>query len=193
MESRLPSHVETLVCELPDKWQKTLTSEDDTCCSEVLLMQVNRCLQHARRYWPSLPEPLVQFDLRGRSAGQAHYGRRALRFNQLLLQAQPVAFIEDVVPHEVAHWIDRYGVVSKGKPHGPVWRWLMVQLYGRPPKVTHRFDTACSSLSPWHYGCQCPEGHWLTTHRHRRIERGYAYQCRRCGDQLRLLGCEPKA
>lgn len=193
MKSLLPHDVETLACELPEEWQEALISGNDVHCQKVLTLQVRRCLQHARRYWPSLPEPLVQFDLKGRSAGQAHYGRRALRFNRMLLQAQPLAFIEEVVPHEIAHWVDMYGVMSKGKPHGPVWRWLMVQLYGRLPKVTHHFDTTRSSPAPWHYGCRCPEGHWLTAHRHRRIERGYAYRCRRCGHQLHFLGCEPKA
>lgn len=193
MKSLLPQHVDTLSCALPQDWQQALSSGDKSVFKALIEQQVERCLAHARRYWPTLPTPQVWFDLKGRSAGQAHFGRGALRFNLVLLKMQPHEFIEDVVPHEMAHWIDVYGIASKGKPHGPVWRWLMVQLYGRTPRVTHRFDTTISSPAPWHYGCHCPKGHWLTAHRHRRIERGYAYRCRHCGQQLRLLGCEPEA
>ena len=192
MKGHLPEHVEALSCSLSSAWC-TLPLEGRDACQRAVAQQVARCLNHARRYWPALPEPEVRCDLKGRSAGQAHFGHRALRFNMELLMAQPQAFIEDVVPHEVAHWVDVYGVAVKGKPHGPVWRWLMVHLYGRMPRVTHHFDTSATTPTPWHYGCQCEKGHWLTVHRHRRIERGYAYRCRRCGHQLRLLGCEPKA
>jgi len=193
MKSRLPERINALACELPDEWQERLASGDDSACRAIVELQAQRCLAHARRYWPSLPAPDIRFDLKGCSAGQAHFGHRALRFNCIMLAAQPRAFIEEVVPHEMAHWVDVLGVVSKGKPHGPVWRWLMVHLYGRQPRVTHHFDTTISTPTPWHYGCHCTEGHWLTVRRHRRIERGYAYRCRRCGQQLRLLGCEPKA
>lgn len=193
MKSLLPERVDMLSCALLQEWQQALSSGDEGALKTTVEQQVERCIAHAQRYWPSLPKPEVRFDLKGRSAGQAHFGHGALRFNWVLLKAQPHAFIEDVVPHEVAHWVDAYGVASKGKPHGPVWRWLIVHLYGRRPSVTHRFDTAVSSPAPWHYGCHCPEGHRLTVHRHRRIARGYIYRCRRCGQQLRLLGCEPEA
>lgn len=167
----------------------TLASLTATQRATLVQVQVMRCLAHARLYWPDVPEPGVWCDLRGKSAGQAHFVRKGVRFNPVMLEEQPRQFIESVVPHEMAHWVVAHLGVREA-PHGPVWRKLMQGLYGCTPRVTHRFDTSRASPAPYRYGCACAE-HRFSAHRHRRVERGARYQCRRCREYLSYLGCDP--
>lgn len=180
------------------------TAADDTALAQAPLDrlvelvddQVTRCLNHARQMFPALPAPHVWCDLRGKSAGQAHFGRKGLRFNPTLLKEQPRELLETVVPHEMAHWVVQYGLSARLKPHGREWQWIMVHMFGLPPRVTHQLDTGRASPAPYIYGCGCtqasgePRRHHFSLRRHNRVHKGYRYQCRYCREELRYMGKE---
>ncbi|GHB24885.1 hypothetical protein GCM10009038_24970 [Salinicola rhizosphaerae] len=134
---------------------------------------------------PELPRPGVWFDLRGRSAGQAHHGRGGLRFNRTLLRENRQAFMDEIVPHEMAHWLVFHlegGL--RARPHGREWQTVMRSLYGLKPTTTHRFDVSRASPMPYVYRCQCETRHRFSARRHAQARRGAQYRCRRCRGRL---------
>ena len=93
------------------------------------------------------------------------------------------AFIDEVVPHELAHLLvwKHFGRVA---PHGKEWKWMMESVLGVPALRTHRFELDSVRKNTFSYRCQCQQ-HQLTVRRHNRVMRGEAtYRCVRCGDVL---------
>ncbi|WP_189514503.1 SprT family zinc-dependent metalloprotease [Kushneria pakistanensis] len=150
-----------------------------------LVAHVEQCLQQARAHYPTLPAPGVWCDLRGRSAGQAHYGRGGLRFNMTLYAEQPEPFLAEVVPHEMAHWVVHHVYPGRVRPHGVQWQQVMIDIFDRAPRVTHRFDTTRASPAPYRYACGC-RVHHFTRRRYLNERRGSQYRCRHCGERLHL-------
>lgn len=100
----------------------------------------------------------------------------------LLLENQQ-AFIDEVVPHELAHLLvwKHFGRVA---PHGKEWKWMMESVLDVPALRTHRFELDSVRKNTFPYRCQCQQ-HQLTVRRHNRVMRGEAtYRCVRCGDVL---------
>jgi len=113
------------------------------------------------------PEPKLSYTQRGTSAGTAWLESYEIRLNPVLLLENSEAFIEEVVPHELAHLLvwKHFGRVA---PHGKEWKWMMQSV---------RRNT-------FPYRCKCQE-HQLTVRRHNRVVRGEAvYRCVHCGEQL---------
>lgn len=145
--------------------------------------------------------PDVRFDLRGKSAGQARfeysrtYGlaksvKPVIRFNRLLMEENPQAFINEVAPHETAHVIAHQLFGRKIKPHGQEWQMIMRSVLKREPSVTHQFDISRASPKPYLYRCGC-QGvtHSLSTIRHNRVLRKQSlYSCRTCNATLDYAG-----
>ncbi|MFG6665967.1 SprT-like domain-containing protein [Halomonas sp. HNIBRBA4712] len=149
--------------------------------------RIDETLAQAREVHPALPAPKVWFDLKGASAGQAHLGRGGLRFNKALLLDNRQAYFDEVIPHEMAHWLVFH--LENGprlKPHGREWQTVMRELYGLAPRVTHRFDVSQSQRRPYHYRCDC-QSHYFTAQRHAQAARGRRYLCRRCQGVLRFI------
>ena len=157
--------------------------------------RVDQACQRCREVHTALPLPKVWFDLKGASAGQAHLGRGGLRFNPVLLNENRQAFFDEVIPHEVAHWLVFH--LQDGprlKPHGREWQTVMISLFGLPPTVTHRFDIGQAQPRPYLYQCGCQEqgGHYhrFTAQRHGQARRGRRYRCRSCAQTLVYCGQE---
>ncbi len=140
---------------------------------------------------PGLPRPGVWCDLRGKCAGQAHFGRGGLRFNPVLYAENRREFLVEVVPHEMAHWLVHH-LEDDGcrvRPHGHEWQTVMRGLFGLVPRATHRFDTGRASPAPFRYACDCRE-HAFSTRRHALARQGQRYRCRHCAQTLVYLGRE---
>ena len=150
---------------------------------------MRRCVGRLREAGIAVPDIELRFDLRGTHAGlaQCRPGEiPVVRLNPVLM-AENDDFIEETVPHEVAHigvfyWLGR----NAHRPHGREWQRLM-RMLGAEPSRGHRYDvsnTVTRRLKRYPYACACRE-HRLTSIRHNRIRDGASYRCRQCGQALR--------
>ncbi|RAH38811.1 SprT-like domain-containing protein [Halomonas sp. SL1] len=173
---------------LPDPDPHWLAGLDAEAGRAALRERVEAAYALCREVHPALPRPGVWLDLRGRSAGQAHFGRGGLRFNPVLFDENRHAFLVEVVPHEMAHWLVHHLEGGpQARPHGHEWRTVMRRLFGLAPRTTHRFDTGRASPAPHRYRCGCRE-HAFTARRHDLARSGRAYRCRHCAETLVYMG-----
>jgi SprT protein len=148
--------------------------------------RLNSCLAKAREHCKiAFPMPNICYRLRGTRAGTAHLLHWEIRLNPVLLQENQTNFIDQVVPHELAHLLvfRQFGAV---KPHGKEWQWMMSSVLGVPAQRTHTFDTQ-SVFGRWvEYHCQC-QTHQLSIRRHNKVQRRQSqYFCRRCQQPLKI-------
>lgn len=149
---------------------------------------LQRYAQAEQYYLKSFPRPEIRTDLRGRSAGMAVLQANCLRFNRVLLQENEASFLQEVVPHEVAHLLAWKLHGRNIRPHGPEWQQIMQQVFGLEPRRTHVFDVRRSARQDYVYTCACPgREHPLTLRRHNKIRQGQAYICVRCSARLCFL------
>lgn len=147
-------------------------------------VRVHEALERCREVYPHLPAPNVWFDLKGAAAGQAHFGRGGLRFNPVLLSDNRRAFFDEVIPHEMAHWLVFHLVNgTRVRPHGREWQTVMRDLFGLTPNVTHIFDIQKAQPRPYLYQCGCQE-YRFTAKRHSLVVTGKRYRCRQCAQTL---------
>lgn len=142
------------------------------------LMQANIFLQSA------YPLPGVLYQQRGTAAGTAWLEKNEIRLNPVLLLENQQSFINEVVPHELAHILvwKHFGRVP---PHGKEWKWMMETVLGVTPRRTHQFAVHSVRASTFPYYCSCQQ-HQLTVRRHNRVLRGETqYRCTRCRQQLK--------
>lgn len=135
---------------------------------------------------PSNPE--ILFDLKGKSAGLLvvhRNGHMKIRYNATLLARYGEEFLEQTVPHEVAHLIARRLYGQSIKPHCREWQSIM-SYFNVPANRCHSFDTSNSdtrTMRYYDYHCQC-KSHRISAIRHNRIVSGVTYLCRVCGSSL---------
>lgn len=170
-------------------WPETeLVVLGESALMDAASTRVEQAWQRCREVYPALPSPKVWFDLKGASAGQAHLGRGGLRFNPVLLSENRSAFFDQVIPHEMAHWLVFH--LQGGprlKPHGREWQAVMRDLFGLAPDVTHRFDIKRAQRAPYLYACACRQ-HAFTAQRHALARGGRQYCCRKCAQTLVYYG-----
>ncbi len=153
-----------------------------------LQQQVIERVEHAiktanQRLNKRLKMPTVTFTQRGKIAGSARLQSWEVRFNPILLKENTDAFLNEVVPHEVAHLIV-FKLFGRVKPHGREWQLIMREVFQVAPRTTHSFDVSSVAGETYLYKCSCSE-YPLTIRRHNRILRGQAtYHCRRCREVL---------
>lgn len=133
-------------------------------------------------------QPAILFNLKGKAAGlvvfQKH-GRCKIRYNRSLLARYGRLFIEQTVPHEVAHLIARARHGAHIKPHGDEWKAVM-KFFHAAPRRCHSFDTSDSAtrtMRYFDYRCDC-RTHRISAIRHNRMLSGTTYLCRVCGSSL---------
>jgi SprT protein len=141
----------------------------------------------------SIPRPKIRYDLKGQTAGMSCFAKGYVRMNVPLAVRNREDFLANTVPHEIAHWVQRWkygyrnGFGNKIRPHGPEWKRIMVQVYGLSPKRCHKYDTTetvTRRCRRYTYHCRCRE-HQLTSIRHNKMRKGRAaYSCTRCGFPL---------
>lgn len=162
--------------------QVQLDAELMQACQQRLADWMTRLLRDDQ--WPAgRPLPRLSFNQRGKAAGTARLSQWAIRLNPVLLSAHPQVFLDEVIPHELAHLLvfARHG---RTRPHGVPWQRLMRETFGLVPRVTHNLDVSSLSGPRFAYRCACRE-HSLSLRRHNKVQRGQArYLCRECGHAL---------
>jgi len=158
---------------------------------ERVLRATRELLELARDRWPEavLPEPRIEFRLRGRSAGEACGRTWTTNYNRDLLERYGEDFIREIVPHEVAHLVAPRVFGRRVKPHGREWKAVMA-FFGVPARVSHEFEAPpVPHLGRFAYRCACRRRHWLTRRAHLRVRRGsHEYSCTACGETLVYVG-----
>lgn len=146
--------------------------------------QLKRDLDKANHYFNTeFPPPTINYNVRGLKAGVAYLPQNEIRLNPILLEENGQAFIQQVVPHELAHLLvyQQYGRVQ---PHGKEWKKVMEQVLGVPAETYHCFDTKNVQGKQFPYQCGC-QTHLLSTRRHNAILRQHRhYVCRKCNQPL---------
>ncbi|MCL2912440.1 SprT family zinc-dependent metalloprotease [Shewanella corallii] len=158
-----------------------------TQLQQQLLERCEACFHQAeQRLKRKFPRPAISFALRGKSAGTAHLQQNRLRFNPVLLKENPEAFLQEVVPHEIAHLLcfQLYGAGKAIKPHGKEWQAIMLQVFDLTPRASHSFDISSVRGKTYAYQCQCGPVE-LSVRRHNKVQRGESrYLCRHCKQVL---------
>lgn len=140
----------------------------------------------SRHFRREFNHPRITLDQRGKCAGTARLRDWHIRLNPVLLQDNQTEFEQEVIPHEIAHLIVHV-IWGRVKPHGEEWKMVMRDVFGIPPRTTHKMDISKVQGTLYPYHCDCQQ-HQLTVRRHRAILRGdRQYCCRRCGTNLRPL------
>ncbi len=100
------------------------------------------CLAIANQHFSrEFPHPIITFKLRGKAAGKAYLQLNEIKLNHVLFSENEDAFINEVVPHELAHLIT-HQVFGRVRPHGNEWKYVMEKVFNVPARTTHSFEIA---------------------------------------------------
>lgn len=139
-------------------------------------------MQANQRLHSQYKEPKIIYKPKGSIAGSAFLTRWEIQLNSIMLLDNGTQFIEEVVPHELAHLIV-FKKFGKVKPHGKEWQYIMSEILEKSPVTTHRFSI---QRNTYLYYCNCQQHH-LTSIRHNKIQKNKtSYLCRKCGTILKL-------
>lgn len=153
---------------------------------QYVLSQRDDYLNKANAYFnKAYPLPVITYRKKGSVAGSAFLGRWEIQLNTLMLAQYQHTFIQEVIPHELAHLIAFKQFGNKISPHGKEWQWLMTMVFNCTPKRTHNFTVPTTNThARFTYSCLCQD-HALSTVRHNRIQHQQTtYFCKKCRGPL---------
>lgn len=163
------------------------------------IARVRHFIDLANQKYPGLnmSMPIINFDLRGRTAGTANSSTHTIRLNAGLFVRNVEDYMNDTIPHEVAHlvqyklhptqrrWTGRKWVRTV-QPHGYEWQRVM-RSFGVAPERCHQMDTSETrvkkNVTKYQYKCNC-KTHEVGKKVHNRIQMGHTYTCRSCKGTL---------
>lgn len=167
----------------------------DQAAKKQIVDKVHECIATVeKKYKVTFKKPLITFNVRGTCGGRAHYGMWKVDFNPILAKDNLQTYLDDVVPHEVAHlatWLVypnalKRGFGQKRRPHGAEWASIMVAL-GADPKRTHSMDTTEARVRTkvtYSYKCSgCGHEFQLGPKRHAKFQRGVTFWHPECGKE----------
>ncbi len=150
-----------------------------------------RYTRMAAEIWPDISFPVLdlRFTLLGRTAGQASPSAGNVNYNLELLGRYGHRFVDEIVPHEVAHIVAAFVHRGRIRPHGKEWQAVM-RAFGANPRTTHSFETTpARRVRRYYYFCLCDQIHGLVGRSHRRFQQGsMEYRCSGCKEVLEFTG-----
>ena len=157
-----------------------------------LLLKTHEIIEKANSVFNvSINMPYVSYKLKGRCAGQHVTSKSEIRYNVGLATENWENFLENIVIHEVAHYVtyNLYGTLRtrKGKiiSHGDKWKYVMTKLGCKNIKRCHTYDVSkvsqsrTKSTARFQYKCDC-RFHNLKQLKHKRARLGTSYICNVC-------------
>ena len=146
-------------------------------------------------YHRELEGPHVRFDKRGSCGGTADSNLNELNFNAKLMLENWDEYINQIIPHEVAHLVKNavYGTSRKGammRSHGGYWAYIM-RVFGVNPDRTHDMDVGnvAQPKRKFLYECPCCKTEFiLSSVKHNKLVRGTKrYSHNTCGETIVLV------
>lgn len=129
----------------------------------------------------SMVYPDILCNLRGCTAGMAYSSLWKIRYNLGLARDNYQDFIEETVPHEVAHLVaDHY--FEKRCKHGKEWKQIM-QLFGKEPTRCHNYDVEKHRVrrhKKYMYKCKCGDCQIGTKHHNIIMKSRGCVFCKKC-------------
>lgn len=162
---------------------------------DKILNKVEECFQIAEKFYGRTferPHNII-FKTSGTTGGTSNFRKKELMF-QLDFAIHNQDYVDVVVPHEVAHYVQRavYGYFSGGRkvmPHGREWKYVMRYVYNLNPERCHSYDTSVTNTKKQTthlYGCGCGKEFNLSTTMHNKILKGSKRICKSCRGSIVL-------
>jgi SprT protein len=139
-----------------------------------------------KKFGINMAVPTTLFNKRGTTAGEASYSTHTVNFNADMCAQNFDEFINQVVPHEVAHLVthEKYSKGTKRfnnvKAHGHEWRHVMVT-FGLSPDRCHKMDVSefKQQRTKYEYVCpSCGRSYKVGGKIHNNIQGGKVYVCK---------------
>ena len=131
---------------------------------------------------------IIFSDLLKAVAGRAYTHFNTLMYNNNMLEENEDDFIENTIPHEVAHLVT-FKVSRTEKSHGPTWKWAMQNIYNLNPVTHHNYNTQSSVKSKrYEYFCLCGTNFYISKGIHNKICNGSLRYCRKCNTPIIYIG-----
>lgn len=157
--------------------------------------RVMECLEIAKlKAGISLKYDGVIFFDNSRAAGYVYPTRsNVVYLNLPLMMRNEKDFLEDTIPHEVAHLVARAIQVKSGRvegAHGKTWKAVMSRVYGLNPVRCHSYEVSGigRKTKTYKYICSCKKFE-VGSVRHNKMMKGAKYTCKLCKKHLVFL-CE---
>lgn len=136
--------------------------------------------------------PTISYNLKGRTAGLAFINANKIKLNEVLLTENFDHFLDDTIPHEIAHLVVQHFYGRQKQAHGRVWKNVMFNIFNLNPKRCHSLDTSNSigrNCRKFEYKCECDTHHMISAVRHNRIAKGrQSFRCNRCKSTIKFTG-----
>jgi len=159
--------------------------------------KIAECMLVAERYYAMvIATPSVDFDLKGGCAGKATPSKHHISLNGVLLVENFEAYLEDTIPHEVAHIVChvKYGWLRTANGgishHGKEWKAIMRAL-GAEPTRCHNMDVSNVKRKMRQFSYFCPDCLAcvsMSIIRHNRVTKGTkSYSHKSCTSPLEFI------
>lgn len=131
----------------------------------------------------------VEIDLNGANAGMAitrSNGYHSIRLNQHLIISNFERFLNDVIPHEIAHIFAFLNHPNLKRHHGKEWKSVMANfgveaITKHDMKIDHLVKTNRYKIS-----CCCGTS-LISSHRRTKMLKGISYKCSKCNTFIELI------
>ena len=148
---------------------------------EKIRQRVAELVKIANTLWPnhSFDDLTVKMNNRLTStAGRAWLQTGLVEFSTSLYEANTDAFMEDTIPHEVAHIIAYRVYGSSG--HDAAWKQVCYALGSNTSRL-HSFKTNKNNGTAMRCGCMT---HYFSPQRMAWVRKGKVYSCKHCNQIL---------
>jgi SprT protein len=128
--------------------------------------RVEECIVQAEKYYnKSFERPrAIIYKENGTCGGWSNYSTRELMFQIDLMRLNFDEYMNVIIPHEVAHWVQG-SLYPYSTSHGREWKSIMVKCFNLPPERCHFMDTTqikCKQYTRFELDCSCGHVHNLT-------------------------------